>query len=65
MPQLNPSNFNEPHINITPMQAYTALAISFNLSLILLHFPLIAPFASVIGFAAGCGSIAVRSNGFH
>lgn len=65
MSQLNPSSINETQPYLKPAHAYVCLAVCYNLNFILLHFSAVAPFAPVIGLAAGCAGIYMFSNGYR
>ena len=50
---------------LRPIHAYTSVSMCANLTILLLHFPTVAPFAPVIGLGAGLGFAYLFSKGLR
>ena len=54
----------ETEILLRPIQAYTAVLLGANVTILMLYFPVVAPFAPVVGLFVGLGSVYLFSKGF-
>ena len=63
VPLLQPSTIEPEVVTIRPIHAYTSVSMCANLTILLLHFPTVAPFAPVIGLGAGLGFAYLFSKG--